>query len=133
MTHRLRSSTRLVATGVSLTAAAAAADVVHTADGSGWSFLVAGLLTIAAVVVTQFHEVSLTVADDVVTVRNLLTSHELPREDVMAVYPGTWRSRVVLSDGTVLPLLLRADDLPGHVDLSARDRLLDLGTMASVA
>ena len=133
MTHRLRTSTRLVATGVSLTAAAAAADVVHTADGSGWSFLVAGLLTIAAVVVTQFHEVSLTIADDVVTVRNLLTSHELPRADVAAVVPGSWRSTITLADGSTVPVLLRADDLPDGVDVVREGRLIDLGALAAAA
>lgn len=133
MTHRLRNSTRIVATGVSLTAAAAAADVVHTADGSAWAFLAAGILTIAAIVVTQFHEVSLTIDEDVVTVRNLLTSHELRRGEVQAVVPGTWRSSLVLADGSTVPMLLRSEDLPSNLDVRAGVRLIDLGSLAPAA
>lgn len=111
MTHRLQASTRSVATAVSLTAAAAAADVLHTADGASWALVVAVLLGVAGILIAKLHDVALEVDDEVLVVRNLLRTHRLERSEVAAVVPGRWCSTVLLADGTQLPTLLRDRDL----------------------
>lgn len=111
MTHRLQASTRGIATAVGLVAAAAAADVVHTAGGATWSIVVAVLLGAGGIAVVKLNDVALEVDDEAVVVRNLLQTHRLERGEVAAVVPGRWRSTVLLVDGTELPTLLRDRDL----------------------
>lgn len=132
MTHRLQASTRAIATAVSLVAVAAAADVVHTAEGATWSLVVAVLLGAGGIVVAKLHDVALEVDDETVVVRNLLTTHHLERSEVAAVVPGRWRSTVVLADGTQLPTLLRDRDL-GDAPLQHGLDVIDLTTVETVS
>lgn len=116
MTHRLRAGTRHLATACSLTAAAAAVDVAHTVGGST-SLVLAGVLTMAAVLLMRLHEVTVTVDEDEVVVSNLLSTRTLDRAEVAAVVPGQWRSTLLLTDGTEVPTLLREEDLSGDFEL----------------
>lgn len=125
MTYRLQASTRGIATAVSLVAVAAAADVVHTADGATWSLVVAVLLGAGGILVAKLHGVALEADDETVVVHNLLSTHRLARDEVAAVVPGQWRSTVLLADGTELPTLLRDRDL-GDDPLQQPDALIDL-------
>lgn len=132
MTYRLQSSTRGIATAVSLVAVAAAADVVHTADGATWSLVVAVLLGAGGILVAKLHDVALEADDEAVVVHNLLSTHRLARDEVTAVVPGRWRSTVVLADGTELPTLLRDLDL-GDDPLAQPDGLIDLTAVEAPA
>lgn len=116
MTHRLRPGTRHLATACSLTAAAAAVDVAHTVGGST-SLVLAGVLTMAAVLLMRLHEVAVHLDEDRVVVRNLLSTRTLDRADVAAVVPGQWRSTLLLTDGSEVPTLLREEDLPAELEL----------------
>lgn len=111
MTTRLRSSTRLVATATAGAAVVAAVDVLDHFWPSAWSTLVALVLLGGAVLVARLHAVALEVDDEVVVVRNLVTTHRVQRDDVVGVVPGTWRSSLLLEDGSEIPSLLRAEDL----------------------
>lgn len=132
MTHRLQASTRAIATAVSLAAAAAAADVVHTAESATWSLVVAVLLGAAGVLVAKLHDVALEVDDEVVVVRNLLRTHQLERSEVAAVIPGHWSSTVLLDDGSELKTLLRDRDL-GDAPLRHSLDVIDLDAVSSRA
>lgn len=111
MTHRLQDSTRLVATLTAGGALVAAADVLDRHGATTWAVGVAVLLVLASVVVARLRRVSLDVTEDRVLVRNVLSTHVLTTEDVAEVRASSWRSLVVLSDGTEIPTLLRDRDL----------------------
>lgn len=113
MAHRLQDSTRLIATATSGAAVVALVDVLDRHGATTWAVSVAVLLALAAVLVARLHRVSLELGEDVVVVRNVLSTHRLDAEEVAEVRPGHWRSLVVLSDGTEIPTLLRDRDLDG--------------------
>ncbi len=111
MSHRLDAATRLISTATAGAAAVAAFDVLDRADGATWALLTALLLAVGGALVARLHAVAIEVHDDVVVVTNVLTSHRIPRDEVVAVAPGRWRSAVLLADGSELPTLLRDRDL----------------------
>ena len=110
MTHRLQDSTRLVATATAGAAVVAVVDVLDRHGATTWALAVAGLLALAALLVVRLHRVALELGDDVVVVRNVLSTHRLAAEEVADIRPGHWRSAVVLADGTEIPTLLRDRD-----------------------
>lgn len=128
MTHRLQASTRWIATAVALVAAAAAADVVHTADGAAWSLVVAVLLGAGGILMAKLNDVALEVDEEAVVVHNLLATHRVERTEVEAVVAGRWRSTVLLADGTELPTLLRDRDLGDDPLVQSLD-LIDLSAV----
>lgn len=111
MIHRLQESTRLMATATSGAAVVAAVDVLDRHGATSWAVGVAVLLALGALVVARLHRVALEIDGDEVVVRNVLSTHRVPAEEVAEVRPGHWRSLVALVDGTEIPTLLRDRDL----------------------
>lgn len=111
MTHRLQDSTRLVATATCGAAVVAIVDVLDRHGATSWSVGVATLLAMGALVLARLHQVALEVDEDVLVVRNVLSTQRFALEEVAEVRPGHWRSLVVLTDGREIPTLLRDRDL----------------------
>lgn len=132
MTHRLRPSTRVVATATAGAAVVAALDVLDRLGSSGWAVAVAMLLVIGATLVARIHAVAIEVADDTVVIHNLVTSHRVDRDDVVGIVPGRWRSGVLLEDGRELPTLLREEDLAEDLGIPTT-RLIDLTALEIAA
>jgi len=100
----------MVATATSLAAVLAALDVLDRA----WSLSampVVVLLLVGAGLAARLNRVGLAIDHDTVVVHNLLSSQRVARADVDAVSPGSWRSSLVLVDGSEVPTLLRDRDL----------------------
>ena len=125
MTHRLRPSTRVIATATAGAAVVAAFDVLERLGTSDWAVVVAVLLVVGATLVGRLHAVAIEVGDETIEVQNLVTSHRVDRADVVGIAPGRWRSTVLLEDGRELPTLLRDVDLTGDLGI-ATTRLIDL-------
>lgn len=111
MTHRLRSSTRLAATTSGGAALVAVADVLDRHGTATWALVLSALLVAGALLAFRLRRVSVEVGDEVVVVRNVLSTHWVAAADVVEIVPGRWRSTVVLTDGTRLRTLLREGDL----------------------
>ena len=131
MTTRLRPSTRLIATATTGAAAVAAVDVLDRLGPSTWAAAVALALAVGGALVARLHAVALEVDDDVVTVHNIVTTRRVPRDEVVAVVPGTWRSSLLLADGSEVPTLLREADLDD--DLVLPTTVIDLTAIEATA
>lgn len=131
MTTRLRPSTRLIATATTGAAAVAAVDVLDRLGPSTWAAVVALALAVGGAVVARLHAVAIEVDPDVVTVTNILTTRRVPRDEVVAVVPGAWRSSLLLTDGSEVPTLLREVDLDHELALPTT--VIDLTAIESRA
>lgn len=113
MTFTLVARTATLALAGAGAAVIGMADVLDQAGRTTAGLLAAAYLGLAALLLLRLRQIALTVDDDAVVVRGILTTVRVGRDEVAAVRADGWRSEVVLRDGGSIPMLLRSTDLEG--------------------